>query len=141
MNFEIVVAGVPEPKGSKHLRRFGIKVWMMDGASGKAHRKLEEWAFRVKSYAERSARANALPGPSDGPIAADLTFYMPRPKSAARRLHCAVKPDLDKLFRGALDPLMGIVFTEDSRIVNLSGRKVYADAENPPGAHIHVWSV
>jgi hypothetical protein len=36
---------------------------------------------------------------------------------------------------------MGVFFTEDSRIVNLSGRKVYADAESPVGALIRIWSV
>jgi hypothetical protein len=36
---------------------------------------------------------------------------------------------------------MGIVFTEDSRIVSLSGRKVYADADSPPGALIRIWTV
>lgn len=141
MNAEIIVPGVPEPKGSKHLARRGNKIWMMDGGSGAAHRRLEEWAFRVKSYAERSARVNELGAPADGPVAADLTFYMPRPKSAAKRVHCAVKPDLDKLCRGAIDPLMGVLMTEDSRIVSLSARKVYADDENPPGASIRIWSV
>lgn len=140
VNVELIVPGVPEPKGSKHLRRFGTKVWMMDGSSGKAHRKLEEWAFRVKTGAERTARAHGVEV-YDGPIGADVTFYMPRPKSAAKRLHCAVKPDLDKLFRGVFDSLKGVLISDDSRIVSLSGRKVYADDESPPGALIKVWSV
>lgn len=141
MNVEMYVPGIPEPKGSKHLRRFGAKVWMMDGASGKAHRKLEEWAFRVKSHAERSAKANAIEAPTDGPVGADVTFYMPRPAAAKKRIHCAVKPDLDKLFRGVFDSLKGILISDDSRIVQLSGRKVYADDESPVGAQIRVWSV
>jgi hypothetical protein len=37
---------------------------------------------------------------------------MPRPKSAAKRLHCAVAPDLDKLVRGCLDPLKGVVIED-----------------------------
>lgn len=114
---------------------------MMDGGNGKAMLRLKEWAFRVRTYAERSSRVNDLGPPTDGPIAADITFYMPRPKSAAKRIHCAVKPDLDKLCRGAIDPLMGVLMTEDSRIVSLSARKVYADDANPPGASIRIWSV
>jgi Holliday junction resolvase RusA-like endonuclease len=141
MNVELYVNGVPEPKGSKHLQRRGGNVWMMDGGSGKAMLRLKEWAFRVHQHAERTAKANGVIEVYDGPIGADITFYLPRPKSAAKRIHCAVKPDLDKLFRGALDPLMGVFFTEDSRIVNLSGRKVYADTESPPGALIKIWSV
>lgn len=141
MNIEIVVPGVPEPKGSYHMQRRGGKSWIVPGSNANMKNRMDEWAFRVKSYASRSAHANAILRPADGPLAADVTFYMPRPKIAAKRIHCAVRPDLDKLFRGVFDPLIGVLLTEDSRIVSLSGRKVYADADNPPGAHIRVWSV
>jgi len=141
MNFEILVLGIPEPKGSYHMQRRGAKSWIVAGSNANMKNRMDEWAFRVKTHAERSARANGLAAPCDEPLAADVTFYLPRPKSAAKRIHCAVRPDCDKLLRGVFDNLIGIVMTEDSRIVNLSGRKVYADDENPPGAHIHVWSV
>lgn len=141
MNVELMVLGVPEPKGSKHLQRRGESVWMMDGGSGKAMGRLKEWSFRVRSYAERSMRANGLSGVLDAPFAADLTFYMPRPKSASKRVHCAVKPDLDKLIRGVMDPLTGVVVSDDSRLVQVTARKVYADTENPPGALVRLWSV
>jgi len=72
----------------------------------------------------------------------DVTFYMPRPKSVPRtRIHCAVKPDVDKCLRGIFDPLKGILISEDSRIVGGSFKKVYADAESPAGALIRIWSV
>ena len=141
MNVEMYVLGEPIPKGSYHMQRRGGKTWIVPGSNANMKNRMDEWAFRVKSHAERSARANGLTAPCDGPIAADVTFYMPRPKSAAKRIHCAVRPDLDKLFRGVFDPLIGIVVTEDSRIVSLSGRKVYAGAESPVGALIKIWSV
>lgn len=114
---------------------------MMDGGNGKAHNRLKEWAFRIKTYAERSVRVNEVLALCDAPIACDLTFYMPRPKSASKRVHCAVKPDIDKLCRGAIDPLIGTVLTEDSRIVSLTAKKVYADSDNPAGVWIRIWSV
>lgn len=114
---------------------------LLPGKTTKAIEAAREWAFRVRSYAERSVRVNEVVALCDAPLACDLTFYMPRPKSASKRTHCAVKPDIDKLCRGALDPLIGSVITEDSRIVALTAKKVYADAENPPGVWIRLWSV
>lgn len=137
-----MVPGVPEPKGSKHIRRAGAKVWLMSGGNARAHDRLTDWEARIRFYATASMRVNGSPLPCDAPMAADLTFYMPRPKSVSkRRVHCAVKPDCDKLARGAIDPLIGVVITEDSRIVELIARKLYADAENPPGVLIRLWSV
>lgn len=141
MNLELFVMGIPEPKGSKHIRRRGAKVWLMSGGNAAAHERLVEWAFRIRTGAERSMRANGAPGLCDEPIACDLTFYMPRPASAKKRVHCAVKPDLDKLCRAVFDPLIGVVITEDSRVVQLTARKVYADAENPAGVWVRLWSV
>lgn len=141
MNIEIVVPGVPEPKGSFHVQRRGAKSWVVPGSNANMKNRMDEWAFRVRSYAERSARVHGVTEPHDGPLAADVTFYLPRPKSAAKRVHCAVRPDCDKLLRGVFDPLMGVLYTDDARIVSMSGRKVYADDDNPPGALIKVWSV
>lgn len=142
MNVELYVPGIPEPKGSKHLARRGGKVWMLNGSDGKAHRRLEDWSHRVAHYGKATVSANAITEPCDAPMCVDVTFYMPRPKSVPlTRIHCSVKPDVDKLLRGVLDPLKGILITEDSRVVGGSFKKVYADDESPPGAHIRIWSV
>lgn len=136
---DIIVPGVPEPKGSFTRTKNGGFMW---GSGGKSHERLKEWAHRVKTYAQRSARVNGITEPSDDPIAMDLTFYMPRPKSAPKsRYHALTRPDLDKLCRLVGDALIGVIYTEDSRIVQLSSRKVYADAENPPGVSISVRTV
>lgn len=136
-----MVPGDPQPKGSFHVQRRGTKVWAVPGSNANMKNRMDAWAHVIKTYAAATMRANGLSGTVDGPLAADLTFYLARPKSAPKRLHCAVKPDLDKLVRAAIDPLVGLAISEDSRIVSLSARKVYADDENPPGAFIHVWSV
>jgi len=138
----IVVPGVPEPKGSVKLIRRGAHNVPIMGGSFAGHERLKEWAFRVASYARRAMAVNAILEPQDGPLAVDVTFYLPRPQSAPkRRIHALTRPDLDKLLRGALDPLKGIVIVEDSRIVSASCRKLYAGPDDPPGATIHVWSV
>lgn len=137
MDIELMIPGDPMPKGSFTRTKTGGFFW----GRGTGHERHKEWAHRVKSGAERSMRANGVETVCDAPFAADLTFYMPRPKSAAKRVHCSVKPDLDKLIRAALDPIVGIVVSEDSRMVQVQARKVYADAENPPGVWLRLWSV
>jgi len=62
---------------------------------------------------------------------------MPKPASVKRSLP-SVSPDLDKLIRAVGDSLTdsGVV-TDDSRIVRISARKVYAQGIEP-GASIVV---
>jgi len=40
--------------------------------------------------------------------------------------------------RATLDPMQEIVFDNDTRIVELTASKLYADAEHPIGAYIQV---
>jgi Holliday junction resolvase RusA-like endonuclease len=142
VNIEIMVPGIPEPKGSFTPVRRGKFNILLNGGNSAAHERHKDWAHRVKHYATSTMRAIGSPAPCNEPCVVDLTFYMPRPRSVSkRRVHVAVKPDLDKLIRGAMDPLVGIVISEDSRVVEYVARKVYADAENPPGAWIRIWSV
>jgi Holliday junction resolvase RusA-like endonuclease len=66
-----------------------------------------------------------------------VNFYMPRPKTVDRALP-TVSPDLDKLIRAVGDSLTdsGVV-VDDSRIVRISARKLYAQGIEP-GATITV---
>ena len=75
----------------------------------------------------------------DEPIKLSVIFYLPRPKTATRELP-AIMPDLDKLIRSVGDSLTGTIIRDDSRIVIIEARKVYAD-ERGTGALIHVSSV
>ena len=75
--------------------------------------------------------------PIDEPCELIVNFYLPRPKSVIRTLP-SVSPDLDKLIRAVGDSLTdsGVV-TDDSRIVRISARKLYAQGIEP-GASIVV---
>jgi Holliday junction resolvase RusA-like endonuclease len=75
--------------------------------------------------------------PIDEPCELIVNFYMPRPKTVTRSVP-SVAPDLDKLIRAVGDGLTdsGIV-TDDSRIVRISARKLYAQGIEP-GASITV---
>lgn len=73
----------------------------------------------------------------DEPLAITLAFYFERPqshygsgKNSARlkdstELYPGTKYDIDKLERATLDALHGIVFRNDSRVVQLPSRKLY----------------
>jgi Holliday junction resolvase RusA-like endonuclease len=73
----------------------------------------------------------------DEPCELIVNFYMPKPASVKRSLP-TVSPDLDKLIRAVGDSLTdsGVV-VDDSRIVRISARKLYAIGIEP-GATIEV---
>jgi Holliday junction resolvase RusA-like endonuclease len=78
--------------------------------------------------------------PIDEPCELIVNFYLPKPKTVDRQLP-SVSPDLDKLIRAVGDSLTdsGVV-TDDSRIVRISARKLYAEGIEP-GATIQVKSL
>jgi Holliday junction resolvase RusA-like endonuclease len=73
----------------------------------------------------------------DEPCELIVNFYLPKPKTVDRQLP-SVSPDLDKLIRAVGDSLTdsGVVI-DDSRIVRISARKLYAEGIQP-GATIQV---
>jgi Holliday junction resolvase RusA-like endonuclease len=62
----------------------------------------------------------------DEPCELIVAFYLPKPKTVNRELP-SVSPDLDKLIRAVGDSLTDSgVLADDSRIVRISARKLYA---------------
>ena len=134
-----VVDAVPKPQGSMRagLRGGRVRVWHESG------RELTAWRAWTYAAAIRAARTAGLTLPLDGPLAVSYEFRLPRPASVKRPLPC-VKPDLDKLVRAVNDALgepgtLGRVIAEDSRIVDVSASKRYAEAEGRgPGVTVTV---
>jgi len=60
-----------------------------------------------------------------GPVHVTANFYFAKPKSAKKRTDVTVKPDVDKLARGLLDAMTGILFADDAQVVSLHVRKFY----------------
>ena len=102
---------------------------------------LAAWRTRVKHTAQEAAREAGWEPRYDGPVAVNAAFFLPRPKSAKKRLWPHVKPDLDKLIRAIGDALAPYkqdgVLKDDSRIVTWHASKDYADAYKP-GVLIYV---
>lgn len=78
-----------------------------------------------------------------GPVAIQIVFVFERPKSYPRSDSLtwhAVKPDFDNCEKSVLDALKGVVYTDDSQIVQSRSWKVTADSYGRvrPGVYVRV---
>ena len=89
----------------------------------------EQIIWQVKPYAPTKIM--------EGPVELELYFHMPIPKAASmiRRkqmiagiIHHIKRPDIDNLAYVVTNALKGLVYKDDSQIVNLHVYKRYADA-------------
>lgn len=138
--------GVAAPKGS--AKGFVVR----SKATGKARAVVTHDNPRTKGWQQTisDAAAHALDAVpmgaepfhgGDAPVRLLVVFYLPRPKSLGRRVtHHTKKPDLDKLVRSVLDGLTGVLFNDDSQVVDLQARKRYAPPDTAPHAVITVQS-
>lgn len=121
MPIMFTVYGTPKPQGS--MRAF-YKAGMKRAVITSDNKKLKPWRQEI------TATAMALGVPIlDGPIAIELEFYLARPKSAKKRVYPTVKPDIDKLARGCLDAITGVLIRDDAQVVSLVTLKHYGDVE------------
>jgi Holliday junction resolvase RusA-like endonuclease len=137
----IELLGSPAPQGSK-------KFVGMAGGRGvmvESSKKVRPWRQDVKAAAERVMAGRA---PLDGPLVAVMTFTLPKPTSAPKRMRTwpCRKPDASKLARSTEDALTDAgVWTDDARIVSLVVHKVFPgegrNALHSPGAVIEIYDV
>jgi Holliday junction resolvase RusA-like endonuclease len=129
-NFTISVTGDPASQGSHAIMNGRIVQ-----VNSKKHK---AWRTAIVQ-----ACAEFLPEdwvPLDEPVELIVNFYMSKPASVKRSLP-SVAPDLDKLIRSVGDALaIGGVYADDSRIVRISARKLYAQGIEP-GATIEVRAI
>ena len=89
---------------------------------------LAVWRSTI-ALAARSENAKLI----EGPVAIQLHFYMLKPRTVKREKP-TVPPDLDKLIRGVLDALTGIVYLDDAQVILIRAAKSYGE----PGVDITV---
>lgn len=140
--------GLPIAQGSKSFKgvsRSGRAI-MVESAKG-----LKPWRANVHTVIRAAIGRHPAPPagwPLLGPLAVDLCFTMPRPKSApkTRRTWPVVKPDVDKVARAVLDSgTTAGLWGDDSQVVDLHAWKVYP-LETPralraPGLHAVVYTI
>ena len=139
------VAGLPRPAGSK--RAFPIKkngVFTGKTAVADSNPKAKDWKCDVAHAAAKAMEGKAL---LTGPVKVEFTFCMPRPKYQFRKdgslkygapYWHTVKPDALKLARGVEDALTGIVWNDDSQIVDEHLIKAYAAPSRTKTIGVHI---
>jgi Holliday junction resolvase RusA-like endonuclease len=107
----IEVFGNPVPQGRPRFARVGKFVKTYDPKESAA------WKDSIKLQA------------IDGALRLKCEFHLSRPPSVSvkKRPHPIVKPDLDNLLKAVKDALKGIVWVDDSQVVELEATKRYSD--------------
>ena len=128
------VVGVAQPKGS--LRAF-VKPGARFATVTEDNLRTRPWAALVTDAA-RQAVGDAMAFP-DGGVHLAVAFILPRPKSLPKRVTTHTKrPDLDKLVRAVKDAMTGVVWRDDSQVVELVTAKRYCGGVEQPHARISV---
>ena len=132
------VPGTPRPKGSPKIaiRKSTGKRFVVESQTQK------DWQDAVAERARWAVAWQSESCPVDCPVSVVINFILPKIKSAKTNASslklAAVKPDLDKLVRTVLDALEGIVYTNDSRVVDIVTSKRTAMSGEPAGVKIYV---
>lgn len=142
---DVFVNGLPAPQGSKRL--------LAHGAMVESSKRVKPWRTDIMAEVVHHYGTGH---PTDHPVAVELYFNLPRPKShhltgvsttgkvreyAPR--YPQGRPDLDKLVRAVLDALgsSGCVWRDDSQVCHLNTWKTYATPDEPVGVQITVRSL
>lgn len=129
--FSVFVRGLPAPQGSKRAFRVGDRAVVVDNNP----KSLKDWRSAIGFVLQQ----HWVYPPLTGPVAVTLRFQLPKPKSAPKkRKHPALRPDLDKLVRAALDSMTGICIKDDALVVEITATKVY---DETPGLRLELAEV
>ncbi len=127
---EITVYGSAQPAGSKRAFVVNGRAHVTDDAKGS-----RPWKQRVAQAAGESYGGELL----SGPLSVEMTFYQPRPKGhygtgrnaemvkASAPARPTTRPDVLKLARAVEDALSGVVYRDDSQIVDEHLHKRYGE--------------
>jgi len=103
------------------------------------NKNLRSWQALVAEAASRAI----LDAPHwqllEGPVRLTVAFYLPRPKSLAKRISAHTKkPDCSKLIRSTEDALSGVVYRDDAQVVEIVAGKFYAAPTASPHVDVRV---
>jgi len=122
---KLIVYGTPIPQGS-------MKAFMPKGGRFPIvtadNKKTKPWRQAIIDAVMTGDRLVM----SEDPVHLDVTFFLPRPKSAPKAIYRpAKKPDLDKLVRAVCDALTAAgVWHDDSQVVGIWAKKMFAGGVN-----------
>ena len=130
MKFEVRVYGLPVAQGRPRAFKLPLgQIRVYDP------QKSRDWKRTVQAQTLTCKPERLLVGA----LAGEMDFYLPRPKSAPKRVvYPEKRPDVDNLLKACLDGLRSIVFTDDAQIVSLRVAKHYATESAPPGVYVRL---
>jgi crossover junction endodeoxyribonuclease RusA len=119
------VPGEPQSKGSMKGFPFRKGNGKLGVSMTNSNPKTTSWESLVASEAAKVA----VGFPEEGVgYSVSLHFYRTKPKSMGKKKNLwLTKKDLDKMCRNCLDGMTGIVFPDDSMVVELHAMKFHAD--------------
>jgi crossover junction endodeoxyribonuclease RusA len=86
--------------------------------------RLHEWRDRVAWVAQTQRRGVFFD--KGQAVRVGIGFFLPRPASLPKRIrHHTVRPDIDKLERAVFDALTGVLWHDDSQVVESHKYKRY----------------
>lgn|SRR5262245_10177746 len=131
------VYGVASGMGSKRaFQPAGFKAPIITDSN----RNLKSWQSLVAAAASQAIGDTAAWQLLDGPVRVSFAFYLPRPKSLPKRRAVAhtKAPDCSKLIRAIEDALTGVVYGDDSQVVEIVAGKFYALPHESPRVDVRV---
>lgn len=120
------VIGVAAAKGN--MKAFPFK--RQDGRLGAVvtdgTRNSKAWQIAIRGAAQQQCHGMFF----DGAVRLAIVFFLPRPKSLPQKVkHHTKKPDCSKLLRAVEDALTGVLWKDDSQVVQLVVQKAYATSQ------------
>ena len=128
MKWVVWLSGIPKPKGSWNpiISRSTGRVFL------KAPTNTKIWLDHASHEIKRLWLGPLI---SD-PVRVDLDFFLPKPKLLKRLFPVGRRDgDLDKQMRSILDVMTGVVYVDDSQVVDSCLSKRYGDE---PGVKITI---
>jgi len=136
--FDCVIPGAPIGKGRPRATKMGSHIRLY------TPKRTADWE-RSSALIMRNAWMSP---PSESLCKAMITAVFPRPKRLLRkkdpshRLWHSSKPDIDNVCKSVLDSLvMAGVIRDDTQVVLLSARSVYASKEEGPCVEVKLSSI
>jgi Holliday junction resolvase RusA-like endonuclease len=134
------VYGIAQPKGNmRALQLRGMKFPIVTDSN----KGIRSWSQLVAEGASQAL--HDLPPERRGllleAVRITVVFHLPRPKKyqkAGLPVAHLTRPDLDKLTRGVLDALTGVLWQDDAQVVELVAAKLYADVAAVPRVDVRI---
>lgn len=126
---KFTVQGNPVPQGS--MMAFTPRGWKRPIITS-ANPKLKKWRKLVHDEAA-VAVGKGTPAGKNVALKITVRFFLDRAKSN-KSIDAVKRPDLDKLLRGILDGMTGVIYEDDSQVVLIKAEKLYGT----PRAEIQV---